>query len=107
MNFKAKSIKMPGKRQRADAYRGLTYLQLNADKGTQQTIQGEGRGRIVSLTRKSSVKPKRPENAGVHVTSVASTQLCRAPARGAALNAIRRLEGTEIVRRGFRPWCCC
>ena len=44
MNFKAKSIKMPGKRQRADAYRGLTYLQLNTDKGTQQIIQGEGRG---------------------------------------------------------------
>ena len=56
MNFKAKSIKMPGKRQRADAYRGLTYLQLNADKGTQQIIQGKGRGRIVSLTRTSSVK---------------------------------------------------
>ena len=54
---------MPGKRQRADAYRGLTYLQLNTDKGTQQIIQGEGRGRIVSLTRKSSVKRKRPENA--------------------------------------------
>ena len=44
MNFKAKSTKMPGKRQRADAYRGLTYLQQNTDKGTQQIIQGEGRG---------------------------------------------------------------
>ena len=44
MNFKAKSIKMPGKRQRADAYRGLTYLQRNADKCTHQIIQGEGRG---------------------------------------------------------------
>ena len=44
MNFKAKSIKMPGKRQRADAYGGLTYLQLNADKGTQQIIQGRGGG---------------------------------------------------------------
>ena len=63
MNFKAKSIKMPEKRQRADAYRRLT--QLNTDKGTQQIIQGEGRGRIVSLTRKSSVKRKRPENACV------------------------------------------
>ena len=39
MNFKAKLIKMPGKRQRADAYRGLTYLQLNTDKGTQQIIR--------------------------------------------------------------------
>ena len=45
MSFKAKSIKMPGKRQSADAYRGLTYLQLNTDKGTQQIIQGEGRGK--------------------------------------------------------------
>ena len=44
MNFKAKSIKMPGKGQRADAYRGLTYLQLNTDMGTQQIIQGEGEG---------------------------------------------------------------
>ena len=61
MNFKTKSIKMPGKRQRADAYRGLTYLQLNTDKGTQQILQGEGRGRIGLLTRKSSVKRKRPE----------------------------------------------
>ena len=53
MNFKAKSIKMPGKRQRVDAYRGLTYLQLNTDKGTQQIIWGGGEGveRIVSLTR--------------------------------------------------------
>ena len=97
---------MPGKRQRGDAYQGLTYLQLNADNSTQQIIQGEGRGRIVSLTRKSSVKQKRPENACVRVTSVASTQLCRAPSSGAALNANRRREGTEIVRRGFRPWCC-
>ena len=61
MNFKAKSIKMPAKRQRADAYRGLTYMQVNTDMGTQRIIQGEGRGRIVSLTRKSSVKRKRPE----------------------------------------------
>ena len=60
MNFKAKSIKMPGKRQRVDAYQGVD-LQLNTDMGTQQIIQGEGRGRIVSLTRKSSVKRKRPE----------------------------------------------
>ena len=44
MNLKAKSIKMPGRRQRADAYRGLTYLHLNADKGTQQIIQREERG---------------------------------------------------------------
>ena len=36
----AKSIRMIEKRQRADAYRGLTYLQLNADKGTQQIIRG-------------------------------------------------------------------
>ena len=61
MNVKAKSIKMPGKRQSADAYRGLIYLQLNTDKGTQQIIQGKGRWRIVSLNRKSSVKRKRPE----------------------------------------------
>ena len=46
MNFKAKSIKMPGKRQRADAYLGLTYLQLNTDMGTQQIIQGEGKNRL-------------------------------------------------------------
>ena len=45
MNFKAKSIKMTGKRQRADAYRGLTYLQLNTDIGTQQLIQG-GKNRL-------------------------------------------------------------
>ena len=86
MNFKAKSIKTPGKRQRADAYRGLTYLQLNTDIGTQQ----------ISLTRKSSVKRKRPENECVKIlkiTSVASTQLCHAPSRGAALNASRRLGG--------------
>ena len=41
MIFKAKSIKMQGKRQRTDADRGLTYLQRNTDKGTQQIIQGE------------------------------------------------------------------
>ena len=43
MNFKAKSIKMPGKRQRADAYWGVD-LQLNTDMGTQPIIQGEGGG---------------------------------------------------------------
>ena len=37
---------MPGKRQRADAYRELTYLQLNTDMGTQQIIQGEGKNRL-------------------------------------------------------------
>ena len=42
MNFNTKSIKMPGKRQRADDYQGLTDLQLNTDEGTQQIIQGEG-----------------------------------------------------------------
>ena len=108
MNFGAKSIKMPGKRQRADAYRGLTYLELNADKGTQQIIQGEGRGRrIVSLTRKSSVERKRPENACVRVTSVSSTQLCRAPSRGVrdeegplSRAFSKRLEGRWSKERG-------
>ena len=46
MNNYSGKIKMPGKRQRADAYRGLT--QLNTDKGTQQIIGGE---KVVSLTR--------------------------------------------------------
>ena len=36
----------------------------------------------------------------MRVTSVASTQLCRAPSRGAALNASRSLEGTEIAQTG-------
>ena len=37
---------MTGKRQRADAYRGLTYLQLITDMGTQQIIQGEGKNHL-------------------------------------------------------------
>ena len=37
---------MPGKRQRADAYRGLTYLQLNTDMGTQQIIRGGEKNRL-------------------------------------------------------------
>ena len=56
MNFKAKSIKMPGKRQRADAYQGLTYLQQNTDKGTQQIIQGGGEGGESRLAHQKVVR---------------------------------------------------
>ena len=60
MNFKAKSIKMPGKRQRADAYRGVDLLTAKHRHGYPTDHSG-GRERIVPLTRKSSVKRKRPE----------------------------------------------
>ena len=62
MNFKAKSIKMPGQRQRADAYRGVDLRTAKHRQGYPMDHSGGGGGeRIVSLTRKSSVKQKRPE----------------------------------------------
>ena len=41
-SFQSKINQNVRERDRADAYRGLTYLQLNTDKGTQEIIRGGG-----------------------------------------------------------------
>ena len=55
MNFKAKSIKMPGKRQRADAYRGVDLLTAKRRQGypADHSVRGEGKNR---LTHKKVVR---------------------------------------------------
>ena len=44
MNFKAKSIKMPGKRQRADAYQGVDLLTAKHRQGYPADHSGGGEG---------------------------------------------------------------
>ena len=42
----------------------------------------------------------------MHVTSVTSTQPCRAPSREQPKTPVYVWKGTEIVCHGFRPSCC-
>ena len=53
MNFKAKSIKMPGKRQRADTYRGVDLLTAKHRHGYPTDHSGGGKGKESSRSPKS------------------------------------------------------
>ena len=83
---------------------GSTYLQLNTDKGTQQIIQWEARGRIISLTRKSPVRQKRSEMRACMSRPSPGPALSYSLSWG-SLECQSTSGGHRESPSGFRPWC--